>query len=67
MIPLFCLSARLVRLLGNLLGFFVQVAGLLPLLAVLFGSFLAYGGTLPLAYPAADVLELSRVSFLRLA
>jgi uncharacterized membrane protein YdjX (TVP38/TMEM64 family) len=51
--PLFYLSVRLVCLFGNLLGFFVEVAGSLPLPAVFFGSFLTHAGTLPFAFLAA--------------
>jgi hypothetical protein len=58
---LFSLSVRLIRLGGNSLGFFVQVAGPLPLPALFFGSFLAYSGTLPFAFLAADAFEVSRV------
>jgi hypothetical protein len=60
-------SGELIRLVGNSLGFFVQVAGPLPLPALFLASFLAYSGTLTSAFLAADSLEFSRVFFPMLA
>jgi hypothetical protein len=54
-------SVKLIRLVGNFLGFIVQVADPLPLPALYFASFLAYSGTLPFAFLTADALEVSRV------
>jgi len=65
--PLFSLSVRRVSLFGNLLGFFVEVAGPLPLPALFFGPFLTHAGTLPFTFLAANVLEGLWVFFLVLA
>jgi hypothetical protein len=54
-------SVTRVRLLGDLFGFFVQVAGLLPLPTLFFGSLLAYTGALPFAHLATNTLEVPRV------
>jgi hypothetical protein len=64
MTALFSLWVRLLRLFGNLIGFFVEVAGPLPLPALFFGSFLTHAGTLPFAFLAANVLEGLWVFFL---
>jgi hypothetical protein len=63
-ITIFFPPVGLIRLLGNLFGYFVQVTGPFPLPAV----FLARSRTLPFSYlAAANILEALRVFFLALA